>query len=295
MADGSARVCPTHKVELEERPGDTLYCPAGRHEAKRWLVINRRNSRAEYEATTEKGATLMPDTETVQVTKHEPKCQTLDRAKFEDDSKAMGLFVRLTKEPKRLGGDPFYIRWQQWLKSAGQGKKGTLQGVVKTCPDEASGRRAFKVAVSNAIEQGWSRVQRIQSGGGRCIVLKPIPAPTRRRRAIHDRPMRSGDRAVVLMHYRDSYGRRRRHGRWLVRVGAWPIELGAGVKVDRERRLWEVAAIGWEGFHLTVGLRPLSRPSPGAVPIVRCVTSWAEIGLGSNVPDLPWLDRGPRP
>lgn len=180
MAEGSARVCPTHKVVLEERPGDVLYCQAGRHKVKRWLVVNRRNSRAEYEATAEKGATCMPDTETVQVAKHEPKNQTLDRAKFEDLSKAF-LFIRITKELKRRGGDPFRIRWKQGPKG-GLGKKGTVGGVTKTCPDESSARRAFKAAIASAVDQGWKQVP-IGQGGPRVLVLRPIPAPKKRSQA----------------------------------------------------------------------------------------------------------------
>lgn len=109
---------------------------------------------------------------------------------------------------------------------------------------------------------------------------------------------RKDDRAVVLFHYRDDYGRRRRHGRWLTRIGPWPLELGQGVKAvgrwlgtdpSEDRQLYEVAAIGWEGFHLVVDLRRPTRP-PG------CVTGWTELQAGCNVVNKnePWLSRDPR-
>ena len=109
------------------------------------------------------------------------------------------------------------------------------------------------------------------------------------------------DRAVVLFHYRDKYGRRLRDGRWLTRIGPWPIELGHGVKTtgrwfnDAKMELYEVAAIGWEGFHLVVDLRPLRR-SPGARRGFICVTSWPELEVGTNIvnKDEPWLSREPQ-
>lgn len=174
QVEDAVRVCPSHRVVLEERRGDVLFCRAGRHRVKRWLVVARRNSRALYEVSAEQGATRMADAdEKVQIKDHEPKSQTLDRAKFEDGSKAV-LFIRLTREPKRYGGDPFRIRWQQ--RTAQGVKKGVVGGVAKTCPDESSARDAFKAAVRSATSQGWGQVP-VGQGGPRTLVLKPIPAP----------------------------------------------------------------------------------------------------------------------
>ncbi len=110
---------------------------------------------------------------------------------------------------------------------------------------------------------------------------------------------RKDDRAVVVFHYRDSYGRRRRHGRWITHIAPWPLELNQGVKLwerglvgdatRQEPYCYEVAAIGWEGFHLVVDLRKPTRP-PG------CVTGWTELHVGWNVvtKDEPWLSRDTR-
>lgn len=102
----------------------------------------------------------------------EKKSEMLESAKFEDGT-GFVLFVRLTKKRRVLGGDPFRIRWQQ-----GQGKKGTVGGVAKTCPDEASAREAYKIHVRNAIKDGWKQVP--IGLGRRSLQLKPIPAPKRR-------------------------------------------------------------------------------------------------------------------
>jgi len=103
----------------------------------------------------------------------EKKSATLERAKFEDGTHLV-LFIRITREPKRWGGDPFRLRWSQ---GPGSGKKGTTQGVAKTCPDESSAREAFKAAVRSAITQGWKQVP---IGAGHAFELRPSPAPKKR-------------------------------------------------------------------------------------------------------------------
>jgi hypothetical protein len=177
MSESAAvRVCPQHNLVLEER-GELLICPAPRrHRAIRWTVVDRRKGRALYEADKEGTRRIMNEKAAVGEPA-QPKSQTLERAKFEDGTRLV-LFIRLTKEPKRWGGDPFRIRWMQG-QSQGLGKKGTLAGVAKTCADEASAREAFKAAVRSAIGQGWKPIP-IGMGGPRSCALKPIPAPRKR-------------------------------------------------------------------------------------------------------------------
>lgn len=178
MSEEPVRVCTRHDLVLEER-GLSLVCPGPpRHRVKSWKVIDPKKGRAIYEASEDAmGAKEMNEKAAV-AEKPEPKSQTLERAKFEDGAKQV-LFVRITKEPKRWGGDPFRIRWQQIPAGGVVGKKGQVGGVAKTCADEASAREAFKVAVRSAIAQGWKQVP-IGAGGHRKLDIKPIPAPKRR-------------------------------------------------------------------------------------------------------------------
>ncbi len=172
--EDAVRVCAVHNLALEEC-GDHLVCPARRrHRVTRWRVVSRRLGRSLYEADKE-GAKAVDEKTTV-AQSPEPKSETLERAKFEDGAKQV-LFVRLTKEPKRWGGDPFRIRWQQG--PAGTLGKGTTQGVAKTCPDEPAARAAYKAAVRSVIADGWKQVP-IGLGGCRKLELKPIPAPKKR-------------------------------------------------------------------------------------------------------------------
>lgn len=174
--DEFVRVCRRHNLILEER-GPHLICPGPRrHRASSWRVVNRARHRALYEAD-KQGVTRVMNDQTTIADKPEPKMLTLERAKFEDGTKLV-LFIRLTKEPKRWGGDPFRIRWLQG-PVGGVGKKGSLGGIAKTCPDEASARDAYKAAVRSALSQGWKSVP-IGQGGLRKLQLKPIPAPKKR-------------------------------------------------------------------------------------------------------------------
>ncbi len=172
------RVCRRHNLVLEERGRQVdphLVCPGPpRHRVRSWRVVDRRKCLALYEATEDRGATKVMDEETTVRKKPQAKSQTIERAKFQDGAK-VALFIRLTKEPKRWGGDPFRIRWQQGPSA---GKKGTIGGVTKTCPDEISAREAWKAAVRSAISQGWKQVPIGQ--GTRQLELKPIPAPKKR-------------------------------------------------------------------------------------------------------------------
>jgi len=175
MTETHVRVCRVHRQVLEER-GLQLVCPGPpKHRVTSWRVVDRVKGRAVYEATEERGATEMTNEKTTVAEAPVAKSQTLERAKFEDGAKLV-LFIRATKEPKRWGGDPFRVRWQQ---GPGSGKKGTVAGVAKTCPDEASAREAFKAAVRSAISQGWKQVP-IGVGGRRTLEIKPIPAPKKR-------------------------------------------------------------------------------------------------------------------
>ncbi len=176
-ASTSDRVCPVHNLVLEER-GKHLVCPGPRRhrcDEGRWRVVVRRTGRALYEADKEGTKQVMNEKATVADTPH-PKSQTLERAKFVDGTNLV-LFIRLTKEPKRWGGDPFRLRWQE---GPGSGKKGTVGGVAKTCAEEAAARDAFKVAVRTALSQGWKSVPIGQGGACRKLELKPIPAPKKR-------------------------------------------------------------------------------------------------------------------
>ena len=173
-ADEAVRVCPTHNLVLEERRGDELVCPGPRrHRVTRWNVVTPRTGRSIYEADKEGTRRIMNEKATVAETP-EKKSLTLEHAKFIEGT-GLVLFIHLRKKRLVQGGDPFRICWQQ---GPGGGKKGTVGGVAKTCPDEASARAAFKAHVRDAIEEGWSPVPIGRSA--RKLEMKPVPAPKKR-------------------------------------------------------------------------------------------------------------------
>lgn len=169
--DVCVRICPRHNLVLEETQKGELVCPGPRrHVVHRWKVVNRRTSRAVYQANHEGTEEIMNDKTEIS-DKPKSKSKTIDRKKFEDAS-GLVLFLRIVSEPKRYGGDPFRIRWQQGKK----GEKGAVAGVSKTAPDEATARRDFAAAVRHTVAQGWKEVAMTF----RTLTLKPIPAPRKR-------------------------------------------------------------------------------------------------------------------
>lgn len=49
---------------------------------------------------------------------------------------------------------------------------------MRTCPDEASAKRAFAAIVAEAIKDGWKQVP--VGLGQRTLTLKPVPKPKKR-------------------------------------------------------------------------------------------------------------------
>jgi len=173
VSDGDVvRVCHRHNQVLGER-GLRLVCPGPPlHRVTSWRVVNRAKGRTLYEATEEKGATKVTNEKTTVAKAPEPKSETLERAKLKDGT-GLTLWLRVAREPKRYGGDPFRIKWAQL-----DGKK-SVGGVAKTCAEEPAARAAFKAALKTAIDQGWKQVE-IGTGGPRRLELRPIPAPKKR-------------------------------------------------------------------------------------------------------------------
>jgi hypothetical protein len=170
--DLAVRVCPRHNQVLEEK-GDNLICPGPqRHRVQRWKVVNTRTERALYQASHEGTEAVLNDT-TKLGEKPQAKSKTIERAKLQDGG-GQTLWLRVTHEPKKYGGEPYRVRWSQ-----DDGKKVT-GGVAKTCPDEASGKRAFAAAVAEAIRDGWKQIPVTSWGGARKLTLKPIPKPKKR-------------------------------------------------------------------------------------------------------------------
>lgn len=173
-AETHVRVCRVHRQVLEER-GLQLVCPGPpKHKATSWRVVDRVKGRAVYEATEERGATEMTNEKTTVAEAPAPKSQTLERAKLKDGS-GLTLWLRVAREPKRYGGDPFRVKWAQL---SADGKK-SIGGVARTCTDEPTARAAFKAALKSAIDQGWKQVE-MGVGGLRRLELRPIPAPKKR-------------------------------------------------------------------------------------------------------------------
>lgn len=173
MGEGDVvRVCCRHNQVLVEA-GLQLVCPGPpRHVVTSWRVVDRVKGRTLYEATEEKGATVVTNEKTTVAEAAKPKSQTLERAKLQDGT-GLTLFLRVSREPKRFGGDPYRIRWMQL-----DGKK-SVAGVAKTCADEPSARAAFAAALKKAIADGWKQVA-IGMGGLRRPELRPVPAPKKR-------------------------------------------------------------------------------------------------------------------
>ena len=170
----AVRVCPRHNQVLEEGKGGHLICPGPqRHRVQRWNVVNTRTERALYQASMDKGTEALLNDTTKVGEKPQAKSKTIEREKFQDGV-GQTLWLRITLEPKKYGGDPYRLRWAQH-----DGKK-TTQGVAKTCPDAASGKRAFAAAVAEATRDGWKQVPSGTWGGARTLTLKPIPKPKKR-------------------------------------------------------------------------------------------------------------------
>ena len=174
MSDGNAvRVCRQHNQALEERGLHLVCLGPPLHRVTSWGVVDRAKGRTLYEADEEKGATKVMNEKTTVAMAPKPKSETLERAKLRDGT-GLTLWLRVAREPKAYGGDPFRIKWAQL---SADGKKST-GGVVKTCADEPAGRAAFKATLKAAIDQGWKQVT--INAGPRRLEFKPVPAPKKR-------------------------------------------------------------------------------------------------------------------
>jgi hypothetical protein len=165
--DQFVRVCPTHELPL-----DGLSCPR-RHHVTNWKVVDRRKGIAVSAADLEKGETAMLREELMVQKDEGPKTKVLDRARFVDGT-GLVLWLHLTTNKLKIGGDPFRIRWR--TESADARRK-TEQGYVATAPAEPEARKRFTAAVEEAKRSGWSSQDNLR--GGRGISIKPIPKPVK--------------------------------------------------------------------------------------------------------------------
>jgi hypothetical protein len=167
------RVCPKHRLVLQEGRGDTLRCPRG-HATDTWLVVDRKKGRAISQVDRVKGEIdmLSSKLETKAEVKDVGKTGTLAREKF---THACGetLWIRLMRvAPELNGADPYRIRFE--VVSA----KGTRrQGFFATAGTHLAGQERMKAATESALAQGWKQMPVIW--GRRPIALQPISAPSK--------------------------------------------------------------------------------------------------------------------
>lgn len=165
------RVCPQHRVPIDEDSHGRLVCPKGWHPVGKFLVVDRLKRAVVAADIDKEGMTEMAN-ERPQIApvpaRSTKKVEVLNAAKFMDAT-GWVLFVRLRRERTARSGDVFTVKWE---RVNGTGKLDGSGSLARETYAE-KGREAFAAAKKQALADGWTE-QPLMAHAPR---FAPLPKP----------------------------------------------------------------------------------------------------------------------
>lgn len=164
------RVCPQHRVPIQEDAHGRLLCPKGWHPIGKFLVVDRLKGLVVSADAEKEGMSEMSNERSAiaavpkAATK---KLEVLDAAKYIDPAGVV-LFIHLRRERTARSGDVYTVKWTRQAPGA-KAENGTLarETFAERC------REQFAAAKKQAVTDGWSEAP-LQ---GHVPKFAPLPKP----------------------------------------------------------------------------------------------------------------------